>query len=146
MKTFTYFIPLTLSMFRILLLQKKKVLFFRKNLVLSHGEINFNWSWKMQVLQFVIQVTRVKTSENFAVIMMRKIKFLKTLHKKEIFQKETYEIGLWLHTQWLFFFKNLPICLCLYKNNAPKKLYSWSTELWSNLPVKFVFFVKMLTF
>ena len=48
----------------------------------------------MQVLQFVIQVTRVKTSENFAVIMMRKIKFLKTLHKKEIFQKETYEIGL----------------------------------------------------
>ena len=44
-------------MFQILRLQTKKMPTFCKSAVLSSGEMNYYWSSKMQVLQFVIKVT-----------------------------------------------------------------------------------------
>ena len=122
----------------------------RKKLV-SHGEINFSWSSRMQVIDTVCYPSypwKLKDLEHFAVNNDAH-KFLKTLHRTELSNKETYEVkDLWLETLkyfkagleiWLFVCVYIKAALWKYCTHIALKR---STELLNDLLVKFVFFLK----
>ena len=75
-----------------------------KKIVLSHVKLNFYSSSKTNILQLVVQVTHKKRSEMiFRKKWHEKVKFLKTIDRKDLTRKESYGTKVLRLLTYLFF-------------------------------------------
>ena len=134
---------------------------FCKNILLSHGELNFYWWSIMQRLSLLFKLlVKIKRSEVFAIHNnMQKLRFCKLFTERSFRGRKLIKLKICdckrkpytsfsLSTSKVLQsrFENVLISFCSFKDNGLKLLDSSSTTFSSYLAVRSVFFWKTVNF